>query len=122
MCGIVGFTGHKKVSADLLMEGLKRLGTAAMTPRYRVSGRSKLRVRKRPARSTTCGPSCPRDSRSSRPRAHALGHHGAPTDANAHPHTDASGDVVVVHNGIIDNFAELKADLIARRTQVQLRD
>jgi glucosamine--fructose-6-phosphate aminotransferase (isomerizing) len=40
--------------------------------------------------------------------------HGPPTDANAHPHTDCTGEVAVVHNGIIDNFETVKADLRAR--------
>ncbi len=40
--------------------------------------------------------------------------HGAPTDANAHPHTDCSGSIAVVHNGIIENYDELKAELIDR--------
>ncbi|MFW6318291.1 MAG: glutamine--fructose-6-phosphate aminotransferase, partial [Halorubrum sp.] len=39
--------------------------------------------------------------------------HGPPTDANAHPHTDCLGRVAVVHNGIIDNYAELKTELSA---------
>jgi len=39
--------------------------------------------------------------------------HGAPTSINAHPHTDTKGDVVVVHNGIIENWVELKRDLVA---------
>ncbi|AKH97381.1 glutamine--fructose-6-phosphate transaminase (isomerizing) [Halanaeroarchaeum sulfurireducens] len=40
--------------------------------------------------------------------------HGEPNDANAHPHTDCSGDIAVVHNGIIDNYETLKADLMDR--------
>jgi glucosamine--fructose-6-phosphate aminotransferase (isomerizing) len=40
--------------------------------------------------------------------------HGKPTQLNAHPHTDASGDIVVIHNGIVENFRELRAALIAR--------
>ncbi|RQG99373.1 glutamine--fructose-6-phosphate transaminase (isomerizing) [Natrarchaeobius oligotrophus] len=40
--------------------------------------------------------------------------HGPPTDENAHPHTDTAGDVAVVHNGVIDNYAELREDLHSR--------
>jgi len=40
--------------------------------------------------------------------------HGPPSDANAHPHTDCTGDVAIVHNGIIENYDELKADLAER--------
>lgn len=41
--------------------------------------------------------------------------HGEPTEENAHPHADCSGDVYVAHNGIIENFRELKAELVARK-------
>ncbi len=116
MCGIVGFTGHKKVSADLLMEGLKRLeyrGYDSAGIAYQV--RSKLRVRKRAGKVDDLWAELPKDLEIIAGLAHTRwATHGAPTDGNAHPHTDASGDIVVVHNGIIDNFAELKADLIAR--------
>lgn len=40
--------------------------------------------------------------------------HGRPSDVNAHPHTDCSGDFVVVHNGIIENYLSLKEDLIEK--------
>ena len=39
--------------------------------------------------------------------------HGRPSECNAHPHTDCSGEIVVVHNGIVENFLELRARLIA---------
>ena len=40
--------------------------------------------------------------------------HGKPSEANAHPHTSCSGDIAVVHNGIIENFAELREELVGR--------
>ena len=44
--------------------------------------------------------------------------HGGPTDANAHPHVDCTGQVAVVHNGIIENFAQLRLDLERRGHQL----
>ena len=113
MCGIIGIVGVQPV-ADRLIESLKRLeyrgydsaGIAAQVEgvleRRRAPG--KLRelekvLEANPLAATT-----------------GIGHtrwatHGAPTEANAHPHI--AGRVAVVHNGIIENFAELKAELIA---------
>lgn len=47
--------------------------------------------------------------------------HGAPTDPNAHPHTTEKGDIVVIHNGIIENYLPLKEGLIARGTPLPPR-
>jgi glucosamine--fructose-6-phosphate aminotransferase (isomerizing) len=115
MCGIVGYVGGQQ-AAPLLLEGLSRLehrgydsaGIAVLGP-----GReSPLRVAKRAGRV--------RDLADQLPKRFAgrigVGHtrwatHGPANDVNAHPHTDAKGDVAVVHNGIIDNAAALRARL-----------
>ena len=116
MCGIVGYTGVQS-AAPILLDGLAKLeyrgydsaGIAVM------EGNSLQVVRRRGkvaelAHTTrhfdlagTCG----------------IGHtrwatHGRPSEANAHPHTSCAGDIAVVHNGIIENFAELREDLESR--------
>ncbi len=116
MCGIIGFTGGKKVSVDLLMEGLKRLeyrGYDSAGLAWQV--RSKVRIRKRAGKVDTLWNDLPKDLEVIAGIAHTRwATHGPPNDINAHPHTNETGDIAVVHNGVIDNFGELKADLIAR--------
>ena len=116
MCGIVGYTGTRPVK-DILIEGLSRLeyrgydsaGIAVEQDgklevvhcKGKVSGLAQL---VEPLELTgTCG----------------IGHtrwatHGRPSEANAHPHTSCDGSVAVVHNGIIENFAELREELEGR--------
>ncbi|HEY7862230.1 MAG TPA: glutamine--fructose-6-phosphate transaminase (isomerizing), partial [Thermoanaerobaculia bacterium] len=115
MCGIVGYVGPRE-AAPLLIEGLRRLeyrgydsaGIATLSDSrftvHRAAGKLGNLVEKL--------------SGASAPGATGLGHtrwatHGAPTEDNAHPHTDCSGGVVAVHNGIFENFAERKAALAA---------
>ncbi len=114
MCGIVGYIGPKKV-VPLILEGLKRLeyrgydsaGIAVVDANGKMAIRrasGKLRnleevVAKSPIEGT-----------------YGIGHtrwatHGRPTEENAHPHRDCTGDIVVVHNGIIENYLELKEQL-----------
>ncbi|MFF3321370.1 glutamine--fructose-6-phosphate transaminase (isomerizing) [Streptomyces sp. NPDC002889] len=114
MCGIVGYVGGQS-ALDVVVAGLKRLeyrgydsagvavladgGLAAAKKAGKLVNLEK-ELTERPLPSGTTG----------------IGHtrwatHGAPTDANAHPHLDNAGRVAVVHNGIIENFAVLRAEL-----------
>jgi glutamine---fructose-6-phosphate transaminase (isomerizing) len=115
MCGIVGYVGRQQ-AAPLIIEGLARLEYRGYdSAGVAVLGGSGLRVTKRAGRV--------RDLSEVLPARFAgktgIGHtrwatHGAPTDANAHPHVDATGRVAVVHNGIIDNAATLRERLTAQ--------
>jgi glucosamine--fructose-6-phosphate aminotransferase (isomerizing) len=117
MCGIVGYVGHPggPQALDVVMEGLRRLeyrgydsaGVALQTADGIVTAkRSGKLERLREALATDPLP----------PSLTGIGHtrwatHGGPTDANAHPHLGGQGRVAVIHNGIIENFATLKAEL-----------
>jgi glutamine---fructose-6-phosphate transaminase (isomerizing) len=114
MCGIVGYIGPKKV-VPLILDGLKRLeyrgydsaGIAVVTRNGKLDIRrasGKLRNLEEAIRLS------PIDGM------YGVGHtrwatHGRPTEENAHPHRDCTGQVVVVHNGIIENYLELKRQL-----------
>ncbi len=115
MCGIVGYIGDRD-AVGLIVDGLKRLeyrgydsaGVAVIGPAglevRRAAGRIKVLegiLRERPVKGSI-----------------GIGHtrwatHGRPTDDNAHPHTDGSGTLVVVHNGIIENYLPVKERLQA---------
>ena len=117
MCGIVGYVGPRDAS-PILLDGLRRLeyrgydsaGIAILAPN------GKIEIRKSEGKLKklvdTLNGSAPVGQL-------GLGHtrwatHGAPNDTNAHPHADCTGRIVVVHNGIIENYAELRESLRAR--------
>ncbi|PZR52803.1 glutamine--fructose-6-phosphate transaminase (isomerizing) [Xylanimonas oleitrophica] len=113
MCGIVGYVGAQQ-AAPLLVEGLTRLEHRGYDSAGVAVLGSRLQVTKKAGRV--------RDLSEALPKRLAgkvgIGHtrwatHGPATDTNAHPHTDTSGTVAVVHNGIVDNAAALRARLVA---------
>jgi glucosamine--fructose-6-phosphate aminotransferase (isomerizing) len=114
VCGIVGYIGPKKV-VPVILDGLKRLeyrgydsaGIAVVTQD------GKLEIRRASGKLHNLEESLrlsPIDG------IYGIGHtrwatHGRPTEQNAHPHRDCTGEIVVVHNGIIENYAEIKQQL-----------
>jgi glucosamine--fructose-6-phosphate aminotransferase (isomerizing) len=113
MCGIVGYIG-KQSASEVLVDGLRRLEYRGYDSAGVVSiadGRLELRrsVGKLAALETLL-------AKQPLPGQIGIGHtrwatHGRPSEENAHPHRDCSGRLVVVHNGIIENYLSLKADL-----------
>ena len=117
MCGIVGYVGPKKV-VPVIIEGLRRLeyrgydsaGIAVGSP-----SSSTLDVRRAPGKLCNLEEVLrehPLDG------SFGIGHtrwatHGRPTEENAHPHRDCTGRIVVVHNGIVENYLDLKRELTA---------
>src|SRR5262245_9213195 len=113
MCGIIGYVGNREATG-ILLDGLRRVeyrgydsaGIAMLTNsglaiRRRVGKVSELAslLAQQPVQGTV-----------------GVGHtrwatHGRPSDQNAHPHPDCTGSVAVVHNGILENYAELKQRL-----------
>lgn len=117
MCGIVGYVGHKQAK-DILLEGLARLeyrgyDSAGIAVEQNDGAIAVVRRQGKVAElvnaisETDCLGNC------------GIGHtrwatHGVPSERNAHPHTACANDIAVVHNGIIENFQELREELISR--------
>ncbi len=114
MCGIVGYVGHRKV-VPILLEGLRRLEYRGYDSAGLVYVAGKKLVRHRaPGKLGQLEEKLDavRDTASHI----GLGHtrwatHGAPCEVNAHPHSDCTGNLVVVHNGIIENYQTLREEL-----------
>jgi len=117
LCGIIGYTGNRP-AAPLLFEGLQRLqyrgydsaGLAVLGANGELSIRKS--VGKLTALASSLEGSLPDGSL-------GIGHtrwatHGRPSDLNAHPHHDCRGEVVVIHNGIVENYRALKETLLAQ--------
>ncbi len=117
MCGIVGYVGSKQ-ALEIVVEGLRRLeyrgydsaGVAVITG-------GELEMRKKAGKlanlEALLGEDPLPDSTT------GIGHtrwatHGAPNDINAHPHLSGDARIAIIHNGIIENFAELRAELVAQ--------
>jgi glutamine---fructose-6-phosphate transaminase (isomerizing) len=118
MCGIVGYVGSKKV-VPVIIEGLRRLeyrgydsaGIAVGSPSC-----STLEVRRAPGKLCNLEEVLAKHPVDG---TYGIGHtrwatHGRPTEENAHPHRDCTGRIVVVHNGIVENYLELKRELTAQ--------
>ena len=114
MCGIVGYIGPKKV-VPVIIEGLRKLeyrgyDSAGIAV---VNGAGKLEIRRAPGKLRNLEEVI---QKSPIEGTYGIGHtrwatHGRPTEENAHPHRDCTGEIVVVHNGIIENYLELKEQL-----------
>ncbi len=119
MCGIVGFTGSVEAK-NILLEGLQRLEYRGYdSAGIAVYNGSEIEVVRRlgkvseliaAVKDDDCRGLC------------GIGHtrwatHGSPSERNAHPHTSCANDIAVVHNGIIENFAELREELIGKGHQ-----
>jgi glucosamine--fructose-6-phosphate aminotransferase (isomerizing) len=115
MCGIVGYIG-KRQAAPILLEGLHRLEYRGYdSAGIAIGNKGKLRVAKRKGRVRELDALEPQKFRGLQGIAHTRwATHGEPSDVNAHPHSDASGRYAVVHNGIVENAAALKAQLAQR--------
>jgi glutamine---fructose-6-phosphate transaminase (isomerizing) len=113
MCGIVGYAGHRQ-AIDVVVEGLSRLeyrgydsaGVAIVVGGAVATCKRAGKLANLLQALGQAGPV---------PGHAGMGHtrwatHGAPTDRNAHPHTDCTGHLAVIHNGIIENFAALRAE------------
>ena len=116
MCGIVGYVGASS-AVDIVVDGLRRLEYRGYdSAGVAVPEGEGVRVRKRAGKLANLQSALGEDPLPT--SGSAMGHtrwatHGAPTDPNAHPHIDCDGRLAVVHNGIIENFAALRAELEA---------
>ena len=115
MCGIVGYIGPRD-AAPILMQGLHRLEYRGYDSAGLVVARSgKLRMHKSKGKVRELESKLPEKLRGGPGIAHTRwATHGEPSDRNAHPHSDAANRYAIVHNGIIENAAELRARLEAQ--------
>ncbi len=118
MCGIVGYVGPRPV-VPIIIEGLRRLeyrGYDSAGIAVGGNGHQKLELRRAPGKLRNLEEVL---RESPLEGTYGIGHtrwatHGRPTEENAHPHRDCSGKIVVVHNGIVENYLDLKRRLTAQ--------
>ena len=116
MCGIIGYVGERPAQG-ILLNGLKRLeyrGYDSSGIALLLSGKNTISIRKSPGKISAL-----ENLLHKKPLFGSVGiahtrwaTHGAPNQANAHPHSDCKGEIALVHNGIIENYAKLKTELI----------
>ncbi|WP_285745661.1 glutamine--fructose-6-phosphate transaminase (isomerizing) [Lentzea sp. NBRC 105346] len=116
MCGIVGYVGHRS-ALDVVLDGLRRLEYRGYdSAGVAVVADGELAVERKAGRLANLEALLDEVGRDNFSGTLGMGHtrwatHGAPIDKNSHPHRDTTGRVAVVHNGIIENFAVLRAEL-----------
>ena len=114
MCGIFGYVGRRNDAGSLVIDGLKNLEYRG----YDSSGialheKNGLTIHKKQGRITVMEEALPKLAATV-----GIGHtrwatHGEPSDANAHPQVDSSGDIAVIHNGTLENYADLRSGMEA---------
>ena len=113
MCGIVGYIGNKKAT-EVVINGLEKLEYRGYdSAGIAIYNQGKVEIKKFKGRLAVLEEHVQENPVEG---TLGIGHtrwatHGAPSDINSHPHSNTSGDIVVVHNGIIENYMELKEEL-----------
>ena len=119
MCGIIGYVGTKHDVVSVILDGLRRLEYRGYdSAGIAVAGGSEgLQLRRAPGKLRNLEEAIRQHPLHG---TYGIGHtrwatHGRPTEENAHPHRDCTGRIVVVHNGIVENYLALKQELIAEK-------
>ncbi|WP_133848479.1 glutamine--fructose-6-phosphate transaminase (isomerizing) [Labedaea rhizosphaerae] len=118
MCGIVGYVGHRQ-ALDVVLDGLRRLEYRGYdSAGVAVNAGDALAVERKAGRLANLEARLDEVGREGFAGTTGMGHtrwatHGPPVDRNSHPHSDMTGRVAVVHNGIIENFVALRGELEA---------
>ncbi|PID67192.1 MAG: glutamine--fructose-6-phosphate transaminase (isomerizing) [Fusobacteriales bacterium] len=119
MCGIIGYSGSSEEVVDILLEGLSKLeyrGYDSAGVAFIDKKKNKIQIEKKEGKLNNLVMHLEDKKIKS---SIGIGHtrwatHGVPTDKNSHPHYSEKRDVALVHNGIVENYAELKKDLLAK--------
>ena len=116
MCGIIGYIGNQN-AIDIILKGLKRMEYRGYdSTGIAIPNKDGFLIRKKKGKVSELEITL---NKSELKNTIGMGHtrwatHGEPNDINAHPHTDGSGQVAVIHNGIIENYSALKHDLATK--------
>ena len=117
MCGIVGYIGHRE-ACPVIIKGLKRLEYRGYdSAGIALFNGTDIRITKTKGKVSDLEEKITSDNNTNGNI--GIGHtrwatHGVPNDVNSHPHYSNSGDLVIIHNGIIENYAAIKKELINR--------